>query len=352
MQALLRVRPIFPCRKSGQLPKPVTPALFRQPFHASSPARNVVQDTIHQAYTYASHETFGIINGLHTATGLPWLVTLPLVALLVRCCVGVPIAIGAHIARERSIRAVPILHAWREILQRRTFKQYHQLGPSACHRIFLREFFKKRAEVYRRLRASPWRPLWLQLCQFPAWLLVIDTIRRMCGTHEGLLGLAMKSVKTAVAEEGEASPARQAASLPDMPVAGDDAVPVIQSLATEGGLWFPNLLLPDPMLLLPFMLSASVFANIFVQESRLHATGAERGKWSLRFSRSMKLLALAIGPLTIQLPAAMHVYWLSSSLSGVFQNNILDKYLQSTKPITRRKPKQRFRDGLKTIKPV
>jgi len=97
----------------------------------------------------------------------------------------------------------------------------------------------------------------------------------------------------------------------------------------EGMLWFPNLLLPDPSLFLPFMLSATLYTsasfcilyrmNAYSNQSVEVAVAVrvDNKAYGLRMSRSKKVLALAAGPATLQFPSVMSLYWISSGLCFV-----------------------------------
>ena len=165
-----------------------------------------------------------------------------------------------------------------------------------------------------------WRSL-LSWVQLPVFLVVIESIRKMCGTQSGLLGLLMKS------------PGEDASRVEILAGMGSgSSLEVRHSLSTEGALWFPDLLLPDPGLILPFILSGCLFANIMVHDRMAAAAGMGPGKWQLRLQRSVKMVALAIGPATLGVPSAMLVYWISSSLCVLGQNVFLERYLPG-KPV-------------------
>ena len=276
------------------------------------------------------HQTHTVLTGLHEFTGLPWAWTLPLTALLIRSLIFVPIGIYTHRNRERIIAVQPLSYAWHHILQRKVFKEHAALGPDQCTKILNAELKLKAAELKLKIGARPWKGLlpWLQL---PVWLVVIETIRKMSGTHEGLLGLVTKNFKTPVEQDRET--ALEALGAPSI-------VPVEQSFSTEGALWFTDLVVPDPQLILPFLLSGTLFANIYYQTSYIHAKGITQTKWNRRLTNSLKLVALAVGPLTLQVPSAMLVYWISSSALATAQSVILDRSLRTAPRITPCKPRQ------------
>ncbi|KAL9066146.1 MAG: hypothetical protein Q9161_007739 [Pseudevernia consocians] len=64
----------------------------------------------------------------------------------------------------------------------------------------------------------------------PIWFTVMETIRRMTGTEDGMLGLTAKSL---TALKGKQHPG---------PGTADELIPIEPSLATEGILWFDDLM--------------------------------------------------------------------------------------------------------------
>ncbi|KAI9697060.1 MAG: hypothetical protein M1836_005021 [Candelina mexicana] len=115
-------------------------------------------------------------------------------------------------------------------------------------------------------------------------------------------------------------------------------IPVESTFATEGAFWFPDLLVPDPHLLLPFILSGTMFTNIWLN-TRLQNDGTEPSVFKRRLTNSLKFVALIIGPATLQMPSAMLVYWISSSSFAMLQNLLLDWIVPLDKPVKPCKPK-------------
>ena len=186
---------------------------------------------------------------------------------------------------------------------------------------------KKGRELRIAMGVQYWKSL-LSWVQLPVFLVVIESIRKMCGTQSGLLGLLMKS------------PGEDASRVEIL--AGTDtgsSLEVRHSLSTEGALWFPDLLLPDPGLILPFMLSGCLFANIMVHDRKEAAAGMTAGKWQLRLRRSVQMVALAIGPATLGVPSAILVYWIGSSLCALGQNVFLERYFPGKPVVEPCKPK-------------
>jgi mitochondrial inner membrane protein COX18 len=294
---------------------PQTTLCFRvQPSHRTfhaAPQHRFLDTCFEQTYT--------LLNGVHTDTGLPWAATLPLAGLGVRLLLVAPFSFASDNIARRRLALQPLRHAWGHHLKGVIFKQYAVAGPKACHRALARALGRKSRELDQRMGTQMWKGF-LHLAQIPIFLVVIETIRKMSGVHDGLLGLIAKSLtRTYPGDEPSGGPE----------LIQDLAVPVVRSFAEEGALWFPNLLVPDPISVLPFLLSATILVNIHLQRRQAHGVG----KWSRRYFNIMTTVGFMIGPLTMQLPAAMHIYWLSTSTFAIGQNLVLHKYFPRLSPV-------------------
>jgi inner membrane protein COX18 len=204
------------------------------------------------------------------------------------------------------------------------------LGPLVAERTLMRELRKKRIEIYRRWGCGLWKN-YLGLAQLPIFLAIMEALRAMSGAKQGWWG--MLSGATAGADRTEAV-------LTADGLVSTALIPVESTFAIEGALWFPNLLLPDPQLALPFMLSGAILLNIFGHRP------AVIGKWQKRFTRNMGLIALAIGPIMINVPSALLCYWVSSSMLAYGQALLLGRFMPIKKPVTPCKPKKLLKSGL------
>jgi inner membrane protein COX18 len=201
-------------------------------------------------------------------------------------------------------------------------KEVGHLGPVVAERTLIKKMRKKRSEIYTRWDCGLWKS-YLSFVQLPVWLVAIEAVRKMCGKEVGLLGMIFGS-----SAEGKDMPEALAGATLG---SGKEI-----SLATEGGLWFPDLLVPDPCLVLPFMLSGVIFANLFNSTTKTPSVGQRR------LMNSMKMVALAIGPLTLQMPSAMLVYWISSSSFALGQALLLEKLMPVKPPVIPCKPRRRI----------
>lgn len=321
--------------------KPTVSSVFRtihrsspcRRFHSSPQRRFLDLDTCY-ALTHTA------LTGLHSVTGLSWATILPCTALIIRVVILSPITIYTHKIRERRKPLRPLILAWAHIISRKVLQEHGKEGPTVFRKIAIKECSAKGKEIAKRHSAQAWK-LFLPIVQLPVFLVMIETLRKMCGMHRGLLGLFSdysKSDKTTLGHgEVRADNTLQPFTLPFEQEDHSVVIPLENSLAVEGALWFPDLLVPDPLLILPFALSGAVFLNIYYQS--ILAKGVTESKWQTRIQNILKIIALAIGPLTLQVPSGILIYWISSSLCAVGSSMALEAYLPRAPPF--KPPKSR-----------
>ncbi|KAI9801247.1 MAG: hypothetical protein M1833_002817 [Piccolia ochrophora] len=275
--------------------------------------------------------THAFLESVHAVTGLPWVASLPLAAIVVRLTLVTPLSIYNRKSQQRQLELQPLLKAWQLQFRRSVIRQYGSLGPVECDRRVAKALRSKRKALYKDWKCGWWRN-YLPIGQLPVFLVMIEAIRRMCGAREGLLGMISQQVKSpvtsvATSQSGTLEPTQSSDILNSL---------LTPSLSSEGAFWFENLLMPDPMLILPFVLSGSLLTNIFIA-TRVLSKDERPTRFRRILSDTMKLFALAIGPATLQVPSALLVYWISSSIFACVQNVTMDKLLPLRPPLPRRK---------------
>ncbi|KAI0806369.1 hypothetical protein GGR55DRAFT_652373 [Xylaria sp. FL0064] len=308
--------------------------------------------------------TQNLIVDLHSVTNLPWFLTIPLVAFTVGAVFRLPFSIYTQRVLQRRAEFTPLLQAWNAQLQ----SQVQRDGAPASSRLFET---KKRQDkvvkrIYRKLGLQEWR-LWGSVLSFPFWLVAIDAVRRLCGGPRGLIGSLItgseipseNTAPEAISTTSSLPPSSAAdpASLDPtvMSYAAETAPTAIvdPSLTYEGCLWFTDLTASDPYHILPLALSATLILNLlpksraqFLDRVRI-AFGRQpksaraqtlagdekvglRERMSAMFHICLVSLAALIGPLTLDLPAALHLYWLTSSMmNALFMRGL--KYFMPVK---------------------
>ena len=269
-------------------------------FHASQKTQSTLLDT-------CCSQTHEAICALHDITGLPWAVTLPLTAILLRSTIILPISIWSRRQTQRTVSIRPLIYAWTLIIQERMIQQARKASPSELKKMVQKEIASKRKALYISMGIRLWAP-YLPILQLPVWLLVIETIRRMCGAGTGLLAMISRQFDSAPTDVEAIAQTSEAPSQF-----------IETSLSSGGALWFPDLLASDPTLALPFILSTALFTNIKLHQWSDRKAGLVPSVFSRRLDRIMMLLALAIGPLTLHFPTAILVYWIPSALFATAQ---------------------------------
>ncbi|OJD33580.1 mitochondrial inner membrane protein oxa1l-like [Diplodia corticola] len=280
----------------------------------------------------------GLFEVLHNC-GLSWAVALPAGALLVRACIITPfLQIPARKAQQTTTNLLPIMQAHAIVRKHSTHLRLYHEGAQKARNVSRTETALFNHKIKKRWRAQPWKHL-LPLCGLPIFVAMAETIRRMVGTRSGLWGLVFGSgsyqseaPKTSDALgkddatiEGVADTLKGAT--PDTAVVSDWIQP---SLATEGMLWFPDLMAPDPLLILPFVVSGVTVCSLYVS-SRAPGRRKQKPAWAV-IRRIMMTIALAIGPLTLNMPAGILLYWTASTSFALMSNLYLDRFLPIRMP--------------------
>ncbi|CAK7269765.1 hypothetical protein SEPCBS119000_003737 [Sporothrix epigloea] len=284
---------------------------------------------------------------LHAVTHTPWYITIPLVALGVNVLFRLPFSIHAREVAIKRARLGPLLQAWTSvhgqevIKERRRMLQEQRLAGgssgyapmSSIQAEVIKRFRKTSSRVYAAFGVQQWK-LYGNFLALPPWLVVIEALRRMCGAPTGLLGMILRSSSAPetveVAVKDTATAAHTAAATEA--VAESVSTLADPTFVTGGCLWFPDLTAADPYQILPFALSAMLVVNILpstdLGRRSLFGLSAQSGGGpgpgsksselvesvaTRALQRTLLLMSIFVGPLTLHFPAAIHLYWLSSA---------------------------------------
>lgn len=125
-------------------------------------------------------------------------------------------------------------------------------------------------------------------------------------------------------------------------------------LATGGMLWFPDLTMPDPYMIMP-VLSATTFLLLTeVGKDQMMASDPVRGQTMVNVFRA---LAVAMVPMTMSFNSAVFVYWTTNNTFSLFQSILLKQtFAKKTfgiwdppKPIPGQEPKGSIFDEVKNF---
>ncbi|KFY31412.1 hypothetical protein V493_01119 [Pseudogymnoascus sp. VKM F-4281 (FW-2241)] len=293
-----------------------SPFISSRSFHATPLRKYTILDPVLDA----THNAF---LGIHHV--LPWWAAIPFAAVAVRLAF-LPLTIWSRriIAKQRSL--TPLITAWRGALERNI-----DLSKGTSNMKVLAA--RKTMEIYKAFSCQRYKLFFAPALQLPFFLIIIESIRRLAGAGQGLLRLIFGSVPSlSQSTEGAAETASGATANTGIVTAVTEAEP---SMTTEGPLWFVDLSAADPLLILPFALSATMLLHL-VPSHYFTRTAAPVGTptaFQRRLRNMLKLLALAAGPLTLALPAGVLYYWISTMLVSFVQGHLLDKFMPLKNPV-------------------
>ena len=282
-------------------------------------------------------QTHTLLTGVHDMTGLPWAASIPLVAVLVRIVILHPLDIYASKVYGRQLKVSRHMLESKAAIEKKIQQVHRNKSALERQKILNSALLTTWRQLLRQNRAQPWRTF-IPFINVPICFTMMETIRRMTGTEDGMPTLMAKSL---TALNGQQDPG---------PGTTDEMIPLEPSLATQGMLWFDNLMVPDPSLILPCAISVIIFAMYSSRKgimdlcaipgSTLQAASKARA-FNLRKNRMLKFGALAVAPATLMFPSAMLLYWISSSLAAVMMGSLARiRYIRSSKLAGKGKPAQ------------
>ncbi|RMZ69439.1 COX18 required for activity of mitochondrial cytochrome oxidase [Pyrenophora seminiperda CCB06] len=289
--------------RTSVLPRPSTWRPFTRAFHASAPRKDLLADAI----LYLPHEMISLIH-----TTVPWYAAIPLSAFVVRGLLVTTAGAYARSLLARYIGLQPLRQALASQKKDETMRRGNFRTPKEAILTVNKEIRALTSALDKRWNTTLAGQISWTIAQIPIFLVMAETVRQKCGAHDGLLGMASSTIEgQSMKMENESGELVARVT----PSAWFDP-----SLATEGMLWFPDLLIPDPTGVLPFIASALMFSNIY----RTKNVPPSDSKWPNLVRRTLLLVALSVGPCCQHVPAALMLYWCSSTTSVILWNVWLD----------------------------
>lgn len=283
--------------------RPFESGLQRRSFHPSRP---------HQILDTGVTLAHGLLQGVHSVSGLSWALSIPLTAVAVRMTFGFTQQWWSRSQSLKKSRLTPMLTAWRTIHQKRIQESYSQnkaaITPVVANKLVFNDLKKTESEIYKRWGIKRWAPF-VFLTQVPIFLSMIEALRMMVDTNIGLLGYMADWM-------GSKS---------------ETVFPVESSMATEGALWFPDLLANDSTFLLPLLLSGTIFTNVTWGSKRaskreileMSGRSALKARAMNALRTILQVFAVCIFPAACQMPSGILIYWISSSVVATAQTKFL-----------------------------
>ncbi|KAI1760601.1 hypothetical protein GGR53DRAFT_74554 [Hypoxylon sp. FL1150] len=347
------------------------------------------------AVVAVTQATQDAIISLHSATHMPWFLIIPAFAAGISVF-RLPLKVYTHDLDRRRLRLQPVLRAWMErnirAIHLEAEKSVQTLSQAHLRREANIRLWRTHRRIYSSLGLQHWKS-YTDLLGLPFWLIGAECIRRLCGGPRGIIGRFFAGpadeVPTVPSIEGTGEmtgPAVEnvAATVGHLSAADPSAASAVvehakylpdPSIALEGCLWFPDLAAADPYHILPIALSAVLVFRLIPRSAarRRHVLGlggdneldtVVKESWLVRLrfklQRVLILLAAAVGPMTMDLPAAIHLYWLCSSLFSWVTNRALAymipikservSWCKDTDPPVYITPRQREKSALQTAR--
>ncbi|KAJ5172212.1 hypothetical protein N7492_004805 [Penicillium capsulatum] len=291
-------------------------------FHPTRPTR-LVQEAL--------DASTGLFCGVHSLTGLPWVASIPLTALLVRTVVGLPLQIFTriHARRERDIQ--PLIRSWQLFHEREAKAKKPTENPKV---VAMKDSKVSQKRLRLRWKVATGYQL-AGILQLPVWLSLVESLRAMSGTGTAVLDWVVPFMSSSETYQQERLEHAQHLLQPTM--------------ASEGAFWFPDLLAGDPSGTLPLLLAASILVNI--QSGWRALPGKEIAEMNtaqmyqssifraLRITVQLLALNVGLSGYIYQMPASLMIYWISSSNIATLQTFLLERYMFVKPPIPPYAPK-------------
>ena len=321
------LRPLLspPTRKRPTLP-PTTKTPINTPHHRSFTLLPLLETALSASHT--------LLTTLHTTAHTPWYLTIPLFALALNLTTRLPTMLYSRRVAVRRQHLEPLTRAGGARVHAEMAAEYSAAGSATPDaKGWMEEFHKRNMKVVkgrmRRWGVQMWKDWVPALAVFPVWILGVEALRRMCGGPRGVLGSMVFGRLPwggAAGGEGVAQGLGQVQEgLAQVDVGGALATAsgyvADPSMAVEGCLWFGDLTAADPLHVLPIALSVVLVGKLVPKTVAglrvlfgLDPIPMGASKTRARVHRVMLILAMVIGPMTMDLPAALHLYWLSTAV--------------------------------------
>ncbi|KAI1471146.1 uncharacterized protein F4812DRAFT_167780 [Daldinia caldariorum] len=286
------------------------------------------------------------ILAFHGLTHIPWFLSIPIVAVGISLAFRVPFNVYIHRINYRRARFTPVLMGWTGRIARDLRRE--RVKPSHERKETLARHKKLAKRIYRTVGLQDWK-LYSNILGLPFWLLGVESVRWICGGPRGLLGhlILGRAEDDATASNTPGDVEAAISPLDVTTAAADQAATAAEhiknlpdpSIAFEGCLWFPDLSVPDPYHILPVALSSLLVWNMLPKSQaglRQLAGLNPEDKFIVetpaitrqrRLRRILIVLCSLIGPMTADLPAALHLYWLSTAGTQTITSKVLAKFM-------------------------
>ncbi|KAK1983167.1 membrane insertase OXA1/ALB3/YidC [Colletotrichum cereale] len=243
--------------------------------------------------------------------------------------VRAPLQMSTKHVINKQAEAMPLLNAWRFQFRHDRLSVPQQIA-------------RTRKRLFKERGCQRWKA-WAPALGIPIWFLMSETLRRLCGARGGWLSLLSGNYKDAAqpTADAAASLTEQASTpLSSSVQAVSDGLQSLGStveagMANGGMLWFTDLTVADPTLVLPGMLMLTMGISMFPQQEEMRNLVFNIGnpkvymtpglKWRVRLQRGLLVSAVLVPALCSNLPAGLFLYWIASSVLARVSGWLVDK---------------------------
>lgn len=288
--------------KSRLHKQPSTPIVQgRRNFHVGSSIGEVVRATAES------------ISWVHSI-GVPWYITIPLVAIGVNVTVRLPLQYYAHSLRVRRNELSPLVTAWNLRHSLRMADSLKTSSKNSRQLQLLRATMQSSRRIYKNWRIQQYKGFAPLLGAFP-FVVVSEALRRQCGAPMGWFSHSIG-------------------------LGGEGPKLLFEESLTNGGLlWFTNLTSMDPYLTLPLLCTGILGYTYWSKLSKNHLKALLTAgvhpevvltPWQKVFGRV--LLVVPFFPMVFSdLPSAIFLYWACTFSLTAINARILERWVP-TKP--------------------
>ena len=220
---------------------------------------------------------------LHHWLPLPWWGIIVLSTFCLRGIITLPLAVNQNRMVAKMILLGPIMKEYSEAILHNVVVRCRRAGlpASEANRQYRLEVKKMRRELYRKEGFSPTRVALLPWIQIPLWITLSLGLRNVCGAYPGV-----------------------------------DPSCINPTLHSEGFLWIQDLTLTDKWWILPVVLGLCNWLNIELHSLKKLSKG-NRGNRII--TNILRLMSFGMIYIAGHVPAAMCLYWTTSSCIGLAQ---------------------------------
>ncbi|TQV94756.1 mitochondrial export translocase Oxa2 [Cordyceps javanica] len=283
---------------------------------------------VSEALTPLVDSTAHVFASIHHGAGVPWFLTIPLVALGINVAVRLPMQLYMQSLDRRRSAIKPLVVAWSNRHASRPFRGAAGTAGDSKAAHVARETERSRKRLYKAWGVPLWKQF-VPLSSMLPFVVVSEALRRLSG---------VSMFDSAAASGGAGGVVAQAA-----PTTVADL-----SLHTGGCLWFTDLIAQDASLGLPLICSGLLAANLLSRMSiqQWKTVLIDRPPYETRSQRLLSGLVrlgifLPLVPLCVtHLPASVFLYWAANFAFQLVNVNLVRKILPEREKILNWKPIQ------------